>query len=101
MGFIIAIRTFDESRPAVRAQAVGVAQGALEEALNYSKVRKQFGAPISSFQALQHMLADMATNVEAARALVYYTTRVLIAEKRMSPGYLLWQSYLHLIWRWR
>ncbi len=77
MGFIIAMRTFDQSRPAVGAQAVGVAQAALEEALEYSKVRKQFGVPISSFQAIQHMLADMATQVEAARALVYYTARVI------------------------
>ena len=77
MGFIIAMRTFDESRPAVGAQAVGVARGALEEALEYSKVRKQFGVPISSFQAIQHMLADMATNIEAARSLVYHTARVI------------------------
>ena len=77
MGFIIAMRTFDQSRPAVGAQAVGVAQAALEEALNYSKVRKQFGTPISSFQAIQHMLADMATNIEAARALVYHAAKVI------------------------
>jgi alkylation response protein AidB-like acyl-CoA dehydrogenase len=77
MGFIIAMKTFDQSRPAVGAQAVGVAQGALEEALNYSKVRRQFGTTISSFQGIQHMLADMATNVEAARALVYYTAKVI------------------------
>jgi len=77
MGFIIAMRTFDQSRPAVGAQAVGVAQGAMEEALNYSKVRKQFGSAISSFQAIQHMLADMATNIEAARALVYHTASVI------------------------
>ncbi|MCK4249590.1 MAG: acyl-CoA dehydrogenase family protein [Candidatus Omnitrophica bacterium] len=77
MGFIIAMKTFDQSRPAVGAQAVGVAQAALEEALNYSKIRKQFGATISSFQAIQHMLADMATNVEAARALIYHTAKVI------------------------
>jgi len=77
MGFIIAMKTFDQSRPAVGAQAVGVAQGALEEALNYSKIRKQFGTAISSFQAIQHMLADMATNIEAARALVYYAAKVI------------------------
>ncbi len=76
-GFITAMKTFDESRPVVGAQAVGVAQGALEEALEYSKVRKQFGAPISSFQAIQHMLADMATEVEAARALVYHAAKVI------------------------
>ncbi|MBA7559878.1 putative acyl-CoA dehydrogenase fadE25 [subsurface metagenome] len=77
MGFIIAMKTFDQSRPAVGAQAVGVAQAALEEALNYSKVRKQFGTAISSFQAIQHMLADMATNIEAARALVYHAAKVI------------------------
>jgi alkylation response protein AidB-like acyl-CoA dehydrogenase len=77
MGFIVVMKTFDQSRPAVGAQAVGVAQAALEEALNYSKIRTQFGAPISSFQAIQHMLADMATSVEAARSLVYYTAQVI------------------------
>lgn len=85
MGFIIAMKTFDQSRPVVGAQAVGVAQAALEEALDYSKVRKQFGTPISSFQAIQHMLADMAINIEAARALVYYTARVIDSgEKNIS-----------------
>jgi len=77
MGFVIVMKTFDQSRPAVGAQAVGVAQAALEEALNYSKVRKQFGTTISSFQAIQHMLADMATSIEAARSLVYYTAKVI------------------------
>ncbi len=84
-GFITAMRTFDQSRPAVGAQAVGVAQAALEEAVNYSKIRKQFGQPISSFQAIQHMLADMATEVEAARALVYHAARVIDSgEKNVS-----------------
>ena len=77
MGFITAMRTFDQSRPAVGAQAVGVAQAALEEAVNYSKIRQQFGQPISSFQGIQHMLADMATQVEAARALVYHAAKVI------------------------
>lgn len=85
MGFIIAMKTFDQSRPVVGAQAVGVAQAALEEALSYSKVRKQFGTHISSFQAIQHMLADMAINIEAARALVYHTARVIDSgEKNIS-----------------
>jgi butyryl-CoA dehydrogenase len=85
MGFITAMRTFDQSRPAVGAQALGVAQAALEEALNYSKIRKQFGAAISSLQAIQHMLADMATQVEAARALVYNAAKVIDSgEKNIS-----------------
>jgi alkylation response protein AidB-like acyl-CoA dehydrogenase len=85
MGFIIAMKTFDQSRPVVGAQALGVAESALEEALNYSKVRKQFNTPISSFQAIQHMLADMATNIEAARALVYHTAKVIDSgEKNVS-----------------
>jgi len=71
MGFIIAMKTFDCTRPGVAAQAVGIAQGALDEAVNYAKSRFQFEKPISSFQAIQHKLADMATVVEAARALVY------------------------------
>ena len=75
MGFLIAMKTLDRSRPAVGAQGVGLAQGALEEALAYAKVRKQFSVPISTFQAIRHMLADMATQVEAARSLVYMAAR--------------------------
>lgn len=78
-GFIIAMRTFDRTRPGVAAQAVGTAQGALDEALEYAKERKQFGKPITQFQGLQFMLADMATQVEAARALVYATARMIDA----------------------
>lgn len=74
-GFIVAMKTLDHSRPGVGAQGVGVAQGAFEEALNFAKERKQFGQSISSFQAIQHMLADMATQIEAARALVYSVSR--------------------------
>jgi len=75
MGFISAMRTFDMSRPGIGAQAVGIAQGALDEALKFSKQRKQFDKPISSFQGIQWMLADMATETEAARALVYASAR--------------------------
>ena len=75
MGFIVAMRTFDQSRPGVGAQAVGVAQGALDEAAGFARTRKQFGKPIITFQAVAHMLADMATKVEAARALVYSVAR--------------------------
>jgi len=71
MGFIITMKTLDNSRTGVGAQGVGVAQGAFEEAVKFAKQRIQFGHPIISFQAVQHMLADMATEIEAARALVY------------------------------
>lgn len=77
MGFLITMKTLDASRPGVAAQAVGIAQGALDEALKYARERVQFGQPISSFQAIQHMLADMATQIEAARALVYATARMI------------------------
>jgi len=74
-GFILAIRTLDITRPGIGAQAVGLAQGAFDAALEFSRQRVQYGQPISSFQAVQHMLADMATQIEAARALVYCTAR--------------------------
>ncbi len=78
-GFMIAMKTFDKSRPMVAAQAVGIAQGAYEEAARYAKERRQFGKPISAFQAVQFMLADMATQIEAARALVMATARMIDA----------------------
>jgi alkylation response protein AidB-like acyl-CoA dehydrogenase len=77
LGFIVAMKTFDKSRPGIGAQAVGIAQGALDHAIRYAKERVQFGKPISSFQGVQFMLADMATQVEAARALVYYTAGLI------------------------
>ncbi len=76
-GFLVAMKTFDQSRPGVAAQAVGIAAGALEKAVTYSQERKQFGKPISSFQGVQFMLADMATQVEAARALTYQAARTI------------------------
>ncbi|TKJ43447.1 acyl-CoA dehydrogenase [candidate division TA06 bacterium B3_TA06] len=79
MGFIITLKTFDRTRPGVGAQAVGIAQGAFDEALAYGKGRVQFGKPITSFQGIQFMLADMATQIEAARALVYATARMIDA----------------------
>jgi butyryl-CoA dehydrogenase len=79
MGFIVTMRTFDMSRPGVAAQALGIAQGALELAVKYVRERVQFGKPISSFQGIQWMLADMATEVEAARGLVYTTARMVDA----------------------
>jgi alkylation response protein AidB-like acyl-CoA dehydrogenase len=77
MGFAMAMRLFDRSRPGIGAQAVGLAQGALEAALDYARKRIQFEHPIISFQAIQHMLANMATEVEAARALVYGAARTI------------------------
>lgn len=81
-GFMIAMKTFDHSRPMVGSQAVGIARGALEEAVTYAKQRHQFGKPIASFQAIQFMLADMATQVEAARALIMCTSRMIDAGVR-------------------
>jgi len=70
-GFKIAMKTLDGGRIGIAAQALGIAQGAFEAALNYAKERKQFNQAISSFQAIQFKLADMATEIEAARLLVY------------------------------
>jgi alkylation response protein AidB-like acyl-CoA dehydrogenase len=77
MGFPMAMRLFDRSRPGIGAQALGLAQGAFEAALDYAKQRNQFGQPIISFQAISHMLANMATDIEAARALVYAAARMV------------------------
>jgi alkylation response protein AidB-like acyl-CoA dehydrogenase len=76
-GFVVAMKTFDRTRPGVGAQAVGIAQGALDAALSFAREREQFGQTISSFQAIQHMLADMGTQIEAARGLVYNTARMI------------------------
>jgi alkylation response protein AidB-like acyl-CoA dehydrogenase len=77
MGFIVAMKTLDSSRTGVGAQGVGVAQGAIDEAIKFAKQRVQFGQPITSFQAVQHMLADMQTQTEAARSLVYSVARFI------------------------
>ena len=70
-GFKIAMKTLDGGRIGIASQALGIAQGALEAAVNYAKERKQFDSPISRFQGVQFQLADMATQIEAARLLVY------------------------------
>ncbi len=75
LGFVHTMKTFDRTRPGVAAQALGIAAGALDEALEYAKTRIQFGQPISSFQAIQLMLADMAIAVESSRALIYQAAR--------------------------
>ena len=74
-GFITAMKTFDASRPGVGAQALGIAQGALDLAVDYAIGRRQFGHPVSSFQGLRFMMADMAMKVEASRALIYSVSR--------------------------
>ncbi len=81
-GFRVTMDTFDKSRPGIGAQAVGIAQGALDEAVAFAKNRVQFGQRISSFQAIQHMLADMATQIEAARLLVYHAARAVDSDAK-------------------
>ena len=84
-GFITAMRTFDASRPGVGAQALGIAQGALDLAVAYACTRRQFGSPVSAFQGLRFSLADMATKIEAARALIYATARYIDSQPKERP----------------
>lgn len=72
-GFTTAMKTLDTGRLGTAAQALGIAQHALEESIQYAKDRKQFGQPIAKFQAISFMIADMATEIEAARQLCYHT----------------------------
>ena len=81
-GFITVMKTLDLSRPGIASLGVGLAQAALDEAVTYAKQRVQFGKPIISFQAVQHMLADMAMQVEAARSLVYGAARHIDAHPK-------------------
>jgi alkylation response protein AidB-like acyl-CoA dehydrogenase len=81
-GFKTALRTLDHTRLTIGAQALGIAQGALDYALGYVKERSQFGKPIASFQAVQFMLADMAMKIEAARQLIYVAAG---KAERMEP----------------
>ncbi|MGH9057122.1 MAG: acyl-CoA dehydrogenase family protein [Acidimicrobiales bacterium] len=76
-GFTIAMHTLDRSRTSIAAQAVGLAQGALDYAVGYMKERQAFGKPIAEFQGLQFMLADMAMKIEAARALTYRACAII------------------------
>jgi butyryl-CoA dehydrogenase len=85
MGFIIAMRTLDLARPGIGAIGVGLAQAAIDEAAKFASERIQFGQSIISFQAIQHMLADMVIQTEAARALVYATAKTIDSgEKNIS-----------------
>ena len=84
-GFTYAMRTLDYSRPTIAAQALGIAQGAFDFAARYATERHQFGKPISQFEGLQFMLADMAMEVEAARLLVYKAASLVDAhDPRMT-----------------
>ena len=82
IGFIAAMKTFDKSRPGIGALGVGLAQGALDLAAEYARKRVQFGKPIISFQAIQHKLADMAIQTEAARALIYSVARYMDSDPK-------------------
>ena len=76
-GFKIALRVLDRSRPGVAAQALGIAQGALDYAVGYARERRQFGRAIAEFQGIQFMLADMEAQTAAARALVYHASELI------------------------
>lgn len=83
-GFRVAMDTLDKSRPGIGAQAVGIAQGAFEEAVKHCRTRIQFGQPIASIQAVQHIIADMATSIEASRLLVYHAAKAVDANTKDS-----------------
>jgi len=76
-GFRIAMKVLDRSRPGVAAQALGIAQGALDYAVGYAKERKQFGKAIGEFQGIQFMIADMEAQTSAARAVVYWASQLI------------------------
>jgi len=93
-GFITVMKTLDLSRPGIAALGVGLAQGALDEAVKYAKQRQQFGKPIIAFQAVQHMLADMAIGIESARAFVYSAAKHIQAHpKDMSKASAMCKTY--------
>jgi butyryl-CoA dehydrogenase len=83
-GFRVAMSTLDGGRIGIAAQAVGIAQGAFEEAVTYSKEREQFGQPISNFQAIQNYLADMSTELDAARLLTWKAAWTKENKKRFT-----------------
>ncbi|GCE13453.1 acyl-CoA dehydrogenase family protein [Tengunoibacter tsumagoiensis] len=86
-GFKIAMMTLDRTRPGIGAQAVGLAQGALDLAVSYAKQRVQFNKPIADNQGIQFMLADMATKVEAARLLVYNVAEMIDRHEKQISKY--------------
>jgi alkylation response protein AidB-like acyl-CoA dehydrogenase len=84
-GWALAMKTFERSRTGIAAQAVGLAQGALDVAAKYASERKQFGRPIGEFQMVAAMLADMATSTEAARQLLYTAAEHIEAGDEHAP----------------
>jgi alkylation response protein AidB-like acyl-CoA dehydrogenase len=88
------MRTFDRSRPAIAAQAVGIAQGALEVAARYAAERKQFGRPVGEFQMVAAMLADMDASTEAARQLLY---KACVEIEAGSPQAARWSALCKLV----
>jgi alkylation response protein AidB-like acyl-CoA dehydrogenase len=83
-GFVDSLRILDGGRVSIAALSIGMAQGAYDAALKYSKIRKQFGRPISEFQAIQHKLVDMATSIDAARLLNYRAATMLDKGQRVT-----------------
>jgi len=85
-GLRVALAALDGGRVGIAAQSLGLAQGAMEAAARYAKQRRAFGHPIADYQAIQWMLADMATEIEAARALTYYAAHLRDLEARERPA---------------
>jgi hypothetical protein len=83
-GFVDSLRILDGGRVSIAALSIGMAQGAYDAALKYAKLRKQFGRPISEFQAIQHKLVDMATKIDASRLLTYRAATLIDAGKRVT-----------------
>jgi alkylation response protein AidB-like acyl-CoA dehydrogenase len=83
-GFVDSLRILDGGRVSIAALSIGMAQGAYDAALRYSKLRKQFGRPISEFQAIQHKLVDMATKIDASRLLTYRAAKMIDTGKRVT-----------------
>ena len=83
-GFVDSLRILDGGRVSIAALSIGMAQGAYDAALKHSKIRKQFGRPISEFQAIQHKIVDMATRIDASRLLTYRAAKMIDSGKRVT-----------------
>ncbi len=99
-GFTIAMANLDVGRIGIAAQSLGIAEAALEHATSYAKERMQFGKPIAEQQGIAFKLADMATNVEAAKLLVYHAAFYAQTACRVEKKHR-WQSCLHQKQRWK